>query len=67
VEWLLVAVPVVALIALFGPGRYGFIEGRYLQSSPPDDDGPEGAAGVREPRRPPPSLDRSSATVDPYA
>jgi hypothetical protein len=53
VEWLLLAIPVGALIALFGPGRYPSAV-RYSDASdwPPDDD--DDSAGVREPRRPPP-------------
>jgi hypothetical protein len=63
VEWLLLAVPIAALIALFGPRRR--TSGSWYSNArdwPPDDD--EGA-GVREPRRPPPHADGAAVALAP--
>jgi hypothetical protein len=65
-EWLLVAVPVVALVLLFGPSRYYEpASDAYVDRDEPDDGD---AAGVREPRRPLPQHGPDArAAVDPRA
>jgi hypothetical protein len=65
VEWLLLAIPILGLIALFGPSRYR----RLMPLEPADLEDwspPEAAAGVREPRRPVPEAGGEATAVDPY-
>jgi hypothetical protein len=63
VEWLLLAVPIAALVALFGPRRH-----ERPGAGPPYWDGPsdgDDGAGVREPRRPGPHAGAAAVALAP--
>ena len=62
-EWLLLAVPIAALIALYGPHR-GHPPRPIAEQRPDEGDGPD-EIGVREPRRPAPTSGTAAAAAEP--
>jgi hypothetical protein len=64
VDWLLVAIPIVLLVFFYWVARDRYPDRSELYGDAPPLQGPP-SMGVREPRRPPPGLDRGAVAVDP--